>query len=305
MTERGVEAIWEMSSIAPFNELIVSFNAMRPKLGKYRISVSVNEQAGWTKWLTLVEWGADGQKTFNSKSSATGAYTFQDIVHLGENQTADGFRVKVEGFSQANLEQFDMLFASVSNLKQFDMVFPGPLEAIKLPLQSLRSQIALRHPRHFDLCSPTASCMAIDFLLQKRIADPIDFAAKVLDHGFNIYGNWILNVAESYHRLRGCFECSVERLPDFTALHSKLMRNLPVIVSVKGPLPRAKFPFDQGHLMLVYGYDSIEKRVFCADPAHATDAETATYYNLNDFLAAWARRKNLCYLFQPSIKYLS
>lgn len=299
VTEIGVETIWEEAHVPPFNELIISWNALRPKRGHFRISASVKSQNVWSPWLHYAEWGAEGQKTFASKSAKSIAQTQQDTVVLAEDHFADAFRIKVETLHQATLERFDTLFACASNLQKFDIRPPLYLDPVRLPLESLRSQMALKHPRMKDLCSPTSTCMAIDFLLKKRTADPIDFAAKVHDSSFDIYGNWVLNVAESYQKLAGRYYCRVERLPHFAELHRHLRNNLPVVVSVRGPLPNAPFPFHQGHLLLVYGYDPIDQRVLCADPAHPADSDTPTAYPLSDFLAAWARRKNLSYLFSP------
>lgn len=299
VTETGVQAIWEETNVSPFNELIVSWNALRPKRGLYRLLVSLKTENLWTPWLRYAEWGAAGQKTFASKSARSLAASHQDIIALSEGHLADGFRIKVEALQQTTLERFDTLYACASNLQKFDIPKLPSLDPIKLPLESLRSQMALKHPRHKDLCSPTSTCMAIDFLLKKRAADPLEFAAKVHDSGFDIYGNWVLNIAESYHRLSGRYHCRVARLPHFAELHRHLRQNLPVVVSVRGPLPNAPFPFTQGHLLLVFGWDPAGQRVFCADPAHPTDSDTPTAYPIRDFLAAWGRRKNLSYLFSP------
>lgn len=292
--QTGAEALWEEQNIFPFNELIISWNALRPARGNYRISASVKSNS-WSPWLSFAEWGADGQKTFASKPDGSLAASYQDIITLADGHWADAFRIKVEGPS--TLETFDALYACASNLLKFELHSPPRLDPIRLPIESLRSQMALDHPRHKDLCSPTSTCMAIDFLLKKRIADPIDFAEKAHDNGFDIYGNWVLNVAESYQKLSGRYPCLVKRLANFAELHSHLMKGLPVVASIKGPLPQAPLPFQGGHLLLIMGWDSEKESVLCADPAFPTDAETLTSYPIKDFLAAWGRRKNLCYLF--------
>ena len=295
--EQGVEALWEETNVPAFDELIISWNAQRPPQGKHLISVSVHCSDNWSEWLPYAEWGAEGQKTFDSRHLPSSVCTYQDTVNLREELVGDGFCIKVESLEQANLEHFDTLYVSAAHLKQFDIHHPIELEPVCLPIESFYSQMTLNHPRHRDLCSPTSTCMALDYLLKKRSVHPLDFADKIHDGGFDIYGNWVLNIAESYERLQGLYNCRVERLHDFAALHQQLTLGLPVVVSVKGRLPRAPLPYNQGHLLLVYGYDPIEQRVFCADPAHPSDEQTPTYYYLNDFIAAWARRKNLSYVF--------
>ena len=51
-------SIWEKESITPFTELILSWNAFRPKKGQYSFWVSVHHNY-WSKWYKMAEWGAD------------------------------------------------------------------------------------------------------------------------------------------------------------------------------------------------------------------------------------------------------
>ncbi|MBI3508446.1 MAG: C39 family peptidase [Chlamydiia bacterium] len=273
----------------PFDECILSWNSMRPE-EQWRFWLSLHTPAGWSDWLLYAEWGATGQRTFQSDSPT--AYTFQDTAHPKQG-LADGLRVRVEG---KNLSTDLKMIPCLSQLSQFGLQMPSsPLSLVTLPGFG-RSQIALPHPHAHRLCSPTSVVNAIERLTKQKL-DPLLFAQKVHDSGFDIYGNWVLNTAEAYCALGGAYRCYVTRLAHFEALHRYLLKRLPVVVSVKGELPGALLPYSEGHLLCVTGYCP-EKGVLCIDPAYKTDEATQAHYPLRPFLEAWGQRKNLAYVFE-------
>jgi len=111
VVETGIQAIWEETAVSPFNELIISWNALRPQSGKYRIEASIKSEGAWSPWILYAEWGAKDQKTFTSKPAKSAAFSYQDCISLEEGRLADGFRIRVECFSHATLEHFHTLFA--------------------------------------------------------------------------------------------------------------------------------------------------------------------------------------------------
>ena len=102
----------------------------------------------------------------------------------------------------------------------------------------------------------------------------------------------------SLRSLNAHVPCHVERLNSFAALHARLLKNSPVIVSIKGPLRNAPKPYANGHLMCVIGYSN--EKVFCVDPGFDANESTYTSYDLKDFLECWEKRKNLAYVFEPT-----
>ena len=282
------ERVWEEERVSPFEELILSWNAARPKTGEYQIFLSVHSQ-WWSDWMPYAFWGSDTQMSFRTQTPQ--ACISQDT--LIAKQKLDGFRVKIV-CKETDLSGFRVLYACTSNPTEFQSNPVGPLPGVQLPLKSLLSQRNLKHPRHLDLCSPTSTTMAIQFLLKEIDTDPLHFAKGAHDAGFDIYGNW----AEASHRLGEKFSCYIERLSGFTQLHELLLQELPVVVSVQGPLKGAPLPYANGHLILVSGWDPVQKRVLCADPA---EPNVMTSYALSDFLIAWGRRRNLAYLFKKKV----
>jgi hypothetical protein len=290
------ECVWIMKRTEMFDELIVSWNGMRPKMGKWTFWVSVFLK-DWSPWIKYAEWSVGKQKTFKYAPQGSRVESYQDAV-FSKDGLMCGFQVKVIAEDGADLKQLDAIFVCLSDLSRHSVSVPeGPLQTVLLPHVPMRSQLKLGHPRAVDLCSPTATSTAINYLLGITKTDPLSFAEKVYDSEFDIYGNWILNTAEAYQELGGEFRCRTERLPSFSTLHSFLSRGLPVIVSIRGPLVGSYRPMTFGHLVCVTGYDAKRERVHCIDSGFPEDEQTDVSYPLKDFLDAWARRQNIAYVF--------
>ena len=164
----------------------------------------------------------------------------------------------------------------------------------------LISQMTLPHPRCRDLCSPTSVTSVINFLSPNQEIDPIIFALEARDHTFDIFGNWVLNIAQASALLGGEWSCWVERLHSFEDIYERLCQNTPVVISLRGPLLGSALPYHQGHLMVIKGYDANSNRVHCMDPAFASSTATDVTYSLEDFMQAWARRGYVAYLFEKN-----
>lgn len=283
------EWIWELKETPPFDEAIVSWNGTRPAKGAWTISVSLFQKE-WSPWLPYAAWSPTGQRTFQSETSF--AKTYQDAAQPKEGGCT-GIRIRIEG----DLKGLKSLSACLSHLAGYRQADVPPLPAVWLRNMPLQSQMILDHPRHRDLCSPTSTANAINFLLGERAVDPVRFAEKSRDEQFDIFGNWILNTAEAYEQLKGAYQVHVERLSGFAALHQLLSKGTPVVVSVKGALKGAPQEYKWGHLICVRGWDPETRRVHCVDSAFLTNEATEASYDLDDFLRGWSLRKNIAYVF--------
>lgn len=279
-----VEPTTTALNIDPFDELILSWNGVRPKT-PWIFWISLYQE-GWSSWMRLAEWGEGIQRTFSD--SCETAKTYQDIASP-KSGLCTGFRVKVEG----DLAGLHSLFVCCSNLKEIQTKILNlpPVHLNEFPAQS---QQILSHKRARDLCSPTSTTTSINYLLKQQLC-PAQFAETAKDQGFDIYGNWVLNTAAASEYLLPKYRIHVERLTDFSAIHNQLQKGLPTVVSVRGPLPGAPMPYQYGHLLCVIGYEN--GRVHCMDPGFPTSDQTHVSYPLSDFLDAWtSRRKNLAYV---------
>jgi predicted small secreted protein len=293
-SQKSTFYVWEEKNISPFEELILSWNGYRPKKGYFHFSIALQKDE-WTPHVDYVSWSSEAQKSFHSTNKEIESY--QDIVTVKEGQ-AKGFRVRLEAKKGASLDSIFALHACTYQKKHhtyltqnFDTVLPIEIPGL--------SQLALEHSRNRSFCSPTATTSVLRFLHSKDY-HPVDFAKNVHDHAFDIYGNWVLNIAQASSYLGPDWRCWVARLNGMHDLIQQLQLGFPVVVSVKGTLPGSLVPYESGHLIAIRGYDSLTKQILCMDPAYPTNQETLVSYNLEDFLVAWEQRKCLAYIFQKN-----
>jgi len=296
--------LWTVNKTSPFDELILSWNSLRPVKGHMAIFIAVKRKGQWLPWHKLADWGHNFQKTFlNSKHRLV--HTKHVRVEMQRGAKADGFRVKVVFHKGANPNKLKALFANISDMRKFKTIKPrASLPSVVVSGVPCQSQMRLKHPRYRDLCSPTSVSMMVNYFnkriygkLNKPLHDyAVDLANKVYDQGtLDIYGNWILNLAQAFHNSKGNVFYRVQRLNSFYDLHRMLVKKIPIAVSVR-KLPGGATPYQHGHLMVIVGWDSKKKHVLCVDPAFGKSTLTRKSYPLNRFLAAWGRSKNLSYI---------
>lgn len=276
----------------PFNEIIISWNAQRPVLDPYRIQVSVfvNE---WSPWVDYSYWGKDDQHSFKINSPLLNIS--QDVLTITSPTKATQLKVRV---LSENLENFYRLYISSLDTDTHELAL-GILteEKSHVKIKGL-SQMALPIPHYNRICSP-ASLAAVVGHCKKSFVSPIEFSARVRDMAFDIYGNWNLNTAQASHELGIGWKCYVTRFTSFDQVTNHLRKNLPLVTSIRGPIPGGALPYIGGHLLVVKGYDPVTKKVLCMDPAFPTDELTDVSYELNDFLKAWSERQGLVYIVEP------
>jgi len=135
--------------------------------------------------------------------------------------------------------------------------------------------------------------------LTKQPIDPISFAEGAFDHGLDTYGSWPFNMAHAFERTNGTVSFATARLNSFKDIHRLLSNGLPVMVSVRGDLSGAPKAYENGHLMVVVGWDAQNKSVICHDPAFEKNEQTVTKYPIDSFLTAWERSRRLSYIAKP------
>lgn len=290
---------WEVDNSYLFDELLISWNATRPTKGYFSILVSVKTDH-WSSFLDYAQWGDIFQKSFSSIDTASSCRSYQDCVEILDGKKGSGFKIQIRAENGADLSNFKALHVCASDLSSF-INRKSPISfytsSICLDVKGL-SQMAIKDPRNIRLCSPTSTTAVVRFLNKDLSLDPLNFAENCKDQTFDIFGNWVLNVAQSYHELHDpSVYCWAERCEDFQTIISSLENGYPSVISIKGPIAGGALPYQNGHLIAVIGYDPTKNEVLCMDPAFKTDEETIVRYKLEDLLSCWERRKNLAYRF--------
>jgi hypothetical protein len=287
----------QAEEIPPFNELMFSWNAKRPSDGKYLFYVRVKLDE-WSPWLLYASWGSDGQIGYLNTTTDAPVRVYQDAVEVLEEKKATGFQIKVVPEGTASVgDVYSLHVYTNSDQLQEPQQMHGDASAICLPLKGL-SQITLDHARHMDLCSPTSTAAVVRYLTEGKAVDPLQFAQSAWDGGFDIYGNWVFNVAQASAELGPTWSCWVERLHGFGNIYTRLQQGTPVVVSVRGPLTGSALPYAKGHLLVVIGYDPLQQKVICMDPAFSSDDQTQVSYDFSEFIQAWCRRGRVAYIFK-------
>ncbi|MBD3231976.1 hypothetical protein GF322_04955 [Candidatus Dependentiae bacterium] len=291
--------IWQVHAKKPFDEIIVSWNSFRPRKGQYSFWISLHHNY-WSNWYKIAEWGVKNQQTFvNTRNPCVHLKHVRMILNRGKK--ANSFRIKVVAEKGADLKNLKALFACVSNMNKFK-IDKGNITLPAICLKGIvpQSQMNLKHPRFRDLCSPTSLSMMINYFSNNSInleSYIPEFAQLVLDQCYlDIYGNWILNVAQAFDSLKGKKYFRVERLNNFNHLYSFLKKKIPVAVSVRGFLNGGAKSYENGHFILVVGWSLRKQRVLCIDPAFQDNSNTLRAYRIVDFLQAWGTSRNLSYI---------
>jgi hypothetical protein len=339
------EYIWVERTNWNFDELILSWNARRPVVGKLRFYVSVYHSGSWSPWQVIAEWGSKTQRTYVNKVDNVVSVKHVRLELSGGIKAAN-FRVKIVAFDGASLSLLKALFVSLSNLSFFSVddvnSLSRSLSTFSIEGVARQSQMVVPHNRFPDLCSPTSISIVLHFLMTQKFSskgstsnravsgfpDNISgnisdntsgsvsqkfaesdflasyiagFAEKVHDDSYlDIYGNWLLNVAQAYDASNGAIFFRVERMNSFLYLYKKISSGIPIAVSIRGFLDGAPKDYKNGHFVVVVGYDSDQMKVLCIDPAFASSEKSFTAYKFSDFISAWGKSKNLCYV--PIVK---
>lgn len=296
------ERSFERHDINPFSQMIVSWNAFRPKKGFYRLHGRVRDSRTkkWLAWHRMFDWGANVQRSYSTSFSGSSYHYVR--LELPRGRFADGFQVKVEARDGAPLADVVALFVSVSRMDLFTTEGQGnkyaTYESCCISPFPCYSQMVLDHVRFKGLCSPTSLCMVMSYVLSKSL-DPGIFADYSYDEGMDVYGSWQCNTAHAFDLADGAYFAHVQRLPSFGVLHQLVAAGTPVVVSVRGEIPGAPKPYPNGHLLVVKGFDQKSRRVICCDPAAPSVDTVVRRYRLKDFLAAWERSFRLAYVVSP------
>lgn len=292
------------------NQLLISWNIIRPDQGYFSIHTQIyNKQMhAWSPWYKIAVWGAHTQRSFEHKNASPLPSFYNVRLHMPSNYQASHCRVKIQTHEGARLENVHRINICAIDTKAFKPEFGRgkkfSFNSVHIKNLPKISQFALEHPDKTRICSPVSLSMVVSYLNGDK-ESPYLFPDGVFDNGLQAYGSWPFNTAHAFDRCNGKYYFTVARLNSFAELHGYLRKNLPIIVSVRGPMrgmPAGR-TYEDGHLLVVVGWDNKTKRVLCHDPAFDDDESVAHSYEINDFLAAFERAgKNgarLAYVVEP------
>ena len=288
-----------------FTRLVASLApAPFPVGAALRLSLRAKLSCGWSSWSSL---GIVGSGRAFPASESTSPEPDQphvdaDLWSSPEPVREVQIRLEVEAGELGGSPQLRRLA-----LEAWDPVAEAPQAdepnrlawgaEVELPAFSQRAQPGDLAERG---CSPTSLAMVLSGLGEPRAVAEV--AARVFDHGAQIYGNWSLNVAFAGEL---GLEATVRRARSLRFLEDEVVAGRAVIVSQRfgpGELPQSPLPETKGHLLVVIGF-STSGEVVVHDPAAdpSLGESIRRVYPRAAFAASWLERAaGIAYQIQPA-----
>ncbi|MCM2267913.1 MAG: NlpC/P60 family protein [Elusimicrobiales bacterium] len=279
----------ELEALFPFDNLLLSADALFPGGGALQAEAQVKTAAGWSPWFSFGSFTpGQGRASAPGQDNAFGRMDV-DILRLKAKAGALRYRITLT----AGTKPPALRLAAVSytdSTAPYDPALaknPPGLKPLKVQVPRF-SQMALQVNHSGDICSPVSMAMAFSALGLK--ADPLEAAAAVLDPAENIYGNWFFNTAHAGSR--GLYSV-LTRLNSLEDARAFLAAGAAVVASVTfGPdeLRNSPLKKTKGHLLVITGFDA-RGNVITNDPAAPDDATVERVYDRAEFAAAWLKNK--------------
>jgi hypothetical protein len=294
----------EIKAGIPWNELIVSWNAMAPAGTHLKIEARALAPGHATKYYMLGYWSLDDQTlraSVRNQKDADGTVATDTLVLTGEADAAQ-IRVTLAG-TNGVLPQLKFLGASFSNTRISTATRPANRAAWgKIIPTPERSQHG--YPNGKGWCSPTSLSMVLAHWSNSLHRPEMNLtvpkvAEKVYDTGFAGTGNWPFNTAfaGSFSGMRSY----VTRLDDLSEVEDWIAAGIPVILSARWDwLQPGRPPDSDGHLIVCIGFTDTGD-VIVNDPATdlARGQSVRRIYRRTDVIRAWSKSHHAVYLLYP------
>lgn len=294
--------------VPAFSQLMISWNALRPKQGYFLFEAAVQYADGhWSTWMPLARWGARIQQTLESQDKR-GAKNYYVRVEMPEHNLGIGYNIRVRALKGAPIEDLHTFLVTTSDFGKMTSDVSNT-ELKGLPLKIIDgvpryTQMIPNYPDARKICSPTSLSMLLGHTLKRRF-QPYRVAKLVWDDGLKVWGSWQMNTAAAYPLIQQTHHIYATRLSSAIELYANLVQNRPVCVSIRGPLPGAAPIYTQrGHIIVVVGMDPQNNRIIVNDPAFESLKEVQHTYRLTDFLRAWELSHRLAYILVPKTHIL-
>ncbi len=296
----------ELKTPIPWDELVVSWNAIVPPGTGLKFEARAIYPDRATRYYTLGYWAEDARQqrreSVRDQKDDDGEVK-TDIMVL--NHLADRLQLRVTLFGASDhiMPRLKLLGLSLLNSR----VSLTPQSGTKLAWgQALavpeRSQLSYQGGR--DWCSPTSVSMVLAYwaeVLQRAEldADVPAVAAGVHDRNWPGTGNWPFNMAFAgrFEGMRGC----VTRLADISELEMLVAARIPPVVSVSYDLLHGWSPDrGNGHLVVCVGFTE-QGDVVVNDPwADFKKGDRVRQVVLREnFVKAWRHSRQTAYLIRP------
>ncbi len=271
-----------------------------PQGARARLRVRVRPVGGaFGPWAPLGVYGSGGDLP-RSEVGTDAAQVEVQVDTLVLPTPADAIEVRLEldrGLASGpRLRRLALLgWLDKDRAKTPDLALDGPHPAwgrdLDVPQRSQRAEDPAIAGR---ICSPTSLGMVLAF--HGHDLSTAEVAARVLDHGASIYGNWSFNVAFAATLGR---TASVARATSMADLDAEIAAGRPVVLSHRykaGELTGAAVGDTDGHLIVARGVTS-EGDVVVNDPASPPAGPIRRVYRRAELARTWlGNGRGICYV---------
>jgi len=281
----------EIDAVFPFDELLLSADAVFPGGGTLEAEAQVKTEQGWSPWFSFGRFNAAGGGISAPPQDNAFGNLEIDLLKLKTKASALRYRLTVAPAGSKTplirLAAVSYTDSAAPYVSSEAAARPAAFKAIKLALPR-RSQMMQQVNYAGDICSPVSLSMALTGLGLR--AEPLETAEAVYDTAQNIYGNWFFNTAHA--GTRGLYSF-VARLNSLEEVRSFLEAGAQVVASVtygadelkNSPLKKTK-----GHLLAITGFNA-KGDVITNDPAAPDEKTVERVYDRAQFSQAWLKNK--------------
>lgn len=297
----------EISSPAPWNELVVSWNVQPAEGAALRIEAQAIFPDRVSAFHSLGTWSLDDRapwpRTSPKDPGDADARVKTDTLSLRTPARAVRLRLTLAGDLARHPERLRWVTLSMTDTRSRPTPRPPNARVWGTTLDvPERSQIA--HPEGEAWCSPTCVSMQLGWwakVLNQASLDRAvpEVARAVNDPAWPGTGNWPFNTAFA-GSLDGLIACAA-RLRDLREVEDLVEAGIPVALSVNAPALRGETGRENGHLILAVGFTP-EGHLVANDPyARLEKGQRVRRTYLRPHVErAWDNSHRLAYLIAPA-----
>lgn len=281
----------QLDSVFPFDELLLSADAVFPGGGELEAEAQVRTAGGWSPWFSFGKFSAAGGGASAAPQENTFGSLEIDKLKLKVKATALRYRLTLtpSGGKPPVLRLASVSYTdSAAPYSPADAVHkPAGFKARKLALPR-RSQMLQQVNYAGDICSPVSLSMALCGLGLN--AEPLETAEAVLDTAHNIYGNWFFNTAHAGARGLYAFTARLNSLEEARAFLDAGAQVVTSLTYGPGELGNSPLRKTKGHLLVLAGFNA-KGDVITHDPAAPDEKTVERVYDRVQFARAWLENK--------------
>jgi hypothetical protein len=269
------------SDTGPFDEALLSWDiGLSPGVAA-RLEARVGRGETRSEWLTIATRG-DRETPFDRPPLRRSGPDRVDVDMIVCETPADAIEWRIVGVGDGAV-RVDAVWVTTTAIGAggtLDASTPEPVSHAVIH----KAQREGGEELGGRLCSPTAVAMVV--ASQGIEIGVAEMAERVLDHEFDLYGNWVNNTLAASEL---GVPMRLTRIGSWPEARAYIQRG-PIVISLppfdEHELVGAGYSSGSGHLIVLRGFDE-SGDVLVRDPAHERSEDAARTYRLDDLTRLW------------------